>query len=251
MVILCFSSASSTLLSPKLLSFSTSLPKLNRRNPNKIIGYSRKMIKRNGVCRAELSRDAPFAAAIGACMLSSLILPNNVDDDEEDSGSDFADARLTAMAIISFIPYFNWLSWIFAWLDTGKRRYAVYALVYLAPYVRSNMSLSPEESWLPIASIVLGIIHVQIETSIKNGDLEGFQLFGEAANSVSSMIKRKEQSKDHQGSSVQDGQEHGSLPSAIDQLRNEIGQWEVPRKPRKHPEHSNGDWEDDERNKKL
>ncbi|WCJ26617.1 hypothetical protein M5689_008422 [Euphorbia peplus] len=111
------------------------------------------------------------------------------------------------------------------------------------------MSLSPEESWLPIASIVLGIIRVQIERSIKNGDLEGLQLFGEAANSVSAMIKRKEQSKDQQGSS--DGQEHGSLPSAKDQLRNEIGQWEVPRKPRKHPEHSNGDWEDDERNKKL
>jgi len=27
-------------------------------------------------------------------------------------------------------------TWVFAWLDTGKRRYAVYALVYLAPYLR-------------------------------------------------------------------------------------------------------------------
>lgn len=28
------------------------------------------------------------------------------------------------------------------------------------------MSLSPEESWLPVASIVLGIIHVQVITLI-------------------------------------------------------------------------------------
>ncbi|XP_065858492.1 uncharacterized protein [Euphorbia lathyris] len=253
MLIICFSSvsSSSTLISFKPRSFSTSLPKLNHYNgqiPNK-----RKIIKKYGICRAELSRDAPFAAAIGACMLSSLLLPNTSSVDEEDSSSDFADARLTAMAIISFIPYFNWLSWVFAWLDTGKRRYAVYALVYLAPYVRSNMSLSPEESWLPIASIVLGIIHVQIETSIKNGDLEGFRLFGEASNFLSSVIKQKEiHSEDYQGSSSEeDGQEHMNFPSSKDRLKNEIGEWEVPTKPRKHPEHSNGDWEDDDLRKKL
>jgi len=31
---------------------------------------------------------------------------------------------------------FCWQSWVFAWLDTGKRRYAIYSLVYLAPYLR-------------------------------------------------------------------------------------------------------------------
>lgn len=97
-------------------------------------------------------------------------------DDDTDSAFDMADTRLSVMGIISFIPYFNWLvnlfffsflyldfaiitvlhpvvffflilvlfvvffwnyqSWVFAWLDTGKRRYAVYALVYLVPYLR-------------------------------------------------------------------------------------------------------------------
>lgn len=70
----------------------------------------KRVIKNNRVCRAELSRDAPFAAAIGACMLSSVLLPKTSDSGKEgDSGSDFTDARLAAMAIISVIPYFNWL----------------------------------------------------------------------------------------------------------------------------------------------
>lgn len=89
-------------------------------------------------------------------------------------------------------------SWVFAWLDTGKSRYAVYALVYLLPYFRSllfallssscaqlslsddsiafsttsfgqlcssNLSISPEDSWLPITSILLGILHVQVSDS--------------------------------------------------------------------------------------
>ncbi|KAG6788163.1 hypothetical protein POTOM_004218 [Populus tomentosa] len=116
-------------------------------------------------------------------------------DEEAESYSGIAttDTRFAVMGVISFIPYFNWLSWVFAWLDTGKRRYAIYSLVYLAPYLRSNMSLSPEESWLPIASIIFGIVHVQVqylsnlfgylllEASIKNGDVRGFQSFSEAA----------------------------------------------------------------------
>ncbi|KAG6791544.1 hypothetical protein POTOM_000667 [Populus tomentosa] len=149
-----------------------------------------------GKCRAQLSDDTPFAAAMGLCMLSSLLLPNTVTKDEEAesySGIATTDTRFAVMGVISFIPYFNWLSWVFAWLDTGKRRYAIYSLVYLAPYLRSNMSLSPEESWLPIASIIFGIVHVQVqylsnlfgylllEASIKNGDVHGFQSFSEAA----------------------------------------------------------------------
>ncbi|XP_057967425.1 uncharacterized protein LOC131157361 isoform X2 [Malania oleifera] len=115
-----------------------------------------------GTCRAEFSQDAPLAIAIGACMLNSLVFPiPSCPDGDGDSVMDSTDARFAVMGVISFIPYFNWLSWVFAWLDTGKRRYVVYSIVYLAPYLRSNLSLSPEESWLPIASIVFCIIHVQ------------------------------------------------------------------------------------------
>nr|XP_034894979.1 uncharacterized protein LOC118033946 [Populus alba] len=128
-------------------------------------------------------------------MLSSLLLPNTVTKDEEAesySGIATTDTRFAVMGVISFIPYFNWLSWVFAWLDTGKRRYAIYSLVYLAPYLRSNMSLSPEESWLPIASIIFGIVHVQLEASIKNGDVHGFQSFSEAAKFLPSLTKKKD-----------------------------------------------------------
>ncbi|XP_030454278.2 uncharacterized protein LOC115675662 [Syzygium oleosum] len=217
-----------------------------------IKGGSRRRRIGNGTCRAELSPEAPLAAAIGACMLSSLVLPASAGsgggDDEEDDGAAVgsADARFAVMGIVSFIPYFNWLSWVFAWLDTGKRRYAVYALVYLAPYLRSNLSLSPEESWLPIASILLCIVHVQLEASIRNGDIEGFQLFNEAAKLFSSMSGKKD---DHQGFS-ESKRKHMNLPSSDTQARNEIRQWDVPRRSLQDQDHKNGDWDDDERKEK-
>jgi hypothetical protein len=76
------------------------------------------------------------------------------------------------MGIISFIPLFNWLAWVFAWLDTRKQRYLIYAIVYIAPYLRSGISLSPEESWLPIASVLACILHVQLDISASSEGLE-------------------------------------------------------------------------------
>jgi hypothetical protein len=65
----------------------------------------------NRTCRAEFAHDAPFAAAIGACMLSSLVFPvtGEAPDSDGDSGFDLADTRFSVMGIISFVPYFNWL----------------------------------------------------------------------------------------------------------------------------------------------
>lgn len=175
-------------------------------------------------------------------MLSSLVLPvaGARDEDGEDSALDSTDARFGVMGIISFIPYFNWLSWVFAWLDTGNRRYVVYSLVYLVPYIRSNLSLSPEESWLPIASIILCIIHVQLETSIRNGDIQGFRLFSEASKRVSSASRRKDSPKKN---------EKMNLPSADEQSRNKIRGWGVPKEPLHDNEHPNDDWDEDERRK--
>ncbi|TVU16011.1 hypothetical protein EJB05_39557, partial [Eragrostis curvula] len=140
------------------------------------------------VCRADLQPDAPFAAAIGACVLASLALPpprpRGDAEEEDDEGGVFGgtDTRMAVMGIISFLPYFNWLSWIFAWLDSGKRRYLVYAAVYLAPYLRTNLSLSPDESWLPIASIFICILHIQLEAAASSGDIESFKFVERARN---------------------------------------------------------------------
>lgn len=73
------------------------------------------MMRRNGLCcKAVLSQDAPFAVAIGACILNSLVFqtPPTKQDDDQDSDSpviDADDTRFAVMGIISFIPYFNWL----------------------------------------------------------------------------------------------------------------------------------------------
>lgn len=66
------------------------------------------------VCRAHLAEDAPFAIAIGACILNSLVFPirGGPEDGAEGSdggGIDSTDMRFAVMGILSFIPYFNWM----------------------------------------------------------------------------------------------------------------------------------------------
>ncbi|PIN02959.1 hypothetical protein CDL12_24524 [Handroanthus impetiginosus] len=193
---------------------------------------------RDGKCRAEFSADAPVAMAIGACILNSLVFPVTPlpEDMEAESLIDSADARFAVMGVISFIPYFNWMSWVFAWMDTGRRRYVVYALVYLAPYLRSNLSISPEESWLPIVSIILCIAHIQLEASITNGDIQGFQVFNEAIKRLSSMKKNEQR---------EERTDFHNLPSAHEHYRNEIRDWAAQNKPQNDHEILS---EDDESN---
>ncbi|XP_009588540.1 uncharacterized protein LOC107820761 [Nicotiana tabacum] len=196
---------------------------------------------RNGTCRAEFANDAPIAVAIGACIFSSLVFPTTyTEDDDGDSVIDSADARFAVMGIISFIPYFNWMSWVFAWLDTGKQRYAVYALVYLAPYLRTNLSLSPEDSWLPIASILLCIFHIQLEVSIKNGDFQALNKFTGTGEELSSVSRKKDDSI----SEEEETNDHKNLPSAQEESRDEIRRWEISRRPSGNPEDLNEDEED-------
>ncbi|RZC76075.1 hypothetical protein C5167_001088 [Papaver somniferum] len=257
-------------------------PKLNNNNQRR-----RKSFR----CRANFSVDAPFAIVIGASILNSLVfpipnVPNEEDDEEEeDSTITNTDSRFAVMGIISFVPYFNWLIWVFALLDTGDRRYAVYSIVYLAPYIsgigqqnyllelvvlgevrdgaccgigvgcgglgggrgvggdpggsgglggclRTNLSLSTDESWLPIASIILCIIHIQLEASIRNGDLQGFQLF-------SGLAKKKGVHLKGRATNPKKGKikENIKLPSAQNRLRDEVQGWgEVFEKPLDDPE---------------
>ncbi|KAK9668443.1 hypothetical protein RND81_13G061100 [Saponaria officinalis] len=189
------------------------------------------------ICRAELLHEAPFSIAIGASILNTLLFtPSHpVDVDAEDASTD---ARLAVMSIISFIPFFNWLSWVFALMDTGHPRYAVYALVYLAPYLRTNLSLSPDDSWLPISSIFLCVLHIQLEASITSGDLESFNFFNEIGKRLGFINLKKDirpnsLRKKHQQETKPN---HMNLPSSDEKRK-----WKVPIKPSEDVEHVNED----------
>ncbi|XP_061351118.1 uncharacterized protein LOC133296188 [Gastrolobium bilobum] len=202
-------------------------------------------------CRAVFSDDAPFAAAIGACMLTSLVFPVSVPPENEDAESavNSTDARFAVMGIVSFIPYFNWLSWVFAWLDTGKRRYAVYSLVYLAPYLRSNLSISPEESWLPIASILFCIVHIQLEASIRNGDIQGFQVFRNVTDRLSSTTKKGRLNQHQEMSKEESKKDNKNLPTAQEQSR-DIGGWDDSERPSQYRQRLNEDIDDDSKERR-
>ncbi|XP_058778389.1 uncharacterized protein LOC131652528 [Vicia villosa] len=201
---------------------------------------------RKSSCKAVFSDDAPFAAAIGACMLTSLVFPIPVaTEEDEESAITSTDTRLAVMGIMSFIPYFNWLSWIFAWIDTGNRRYAIYSLVYLAPYIKSNLSISPEESWLPIASILFCIVHIQLEASIKNGDIQGFQLFKNVMDQQSSSTRNEGRLSRNQEMSKGSKNEKKNLPSAEEQSR-DIGGWEDSQGPLEYKQRLNDSIDDDD-----
>lgn len=66
---------------------------------------------KKGNCSAALADDAPFALAIGASILSTLVLPVGQEQEENKENSLFGpdDVRSGAMQIIGFIPLFNWL----------------------------------------------------------------------------------------------------------------------------------------------
>ncbi|KAL6556238.1 hypothetical protein OROGR_005526 [Orobanche gracilis] len=204
---------------------------------------------RDGKCRAEFSADAPVAMAIGACLLNSLVFPPTPsrEDLAAESLIDSSDARFAVMGVISFIPYFNWMSWVFAWLDTGKRRYAVYAIVYLAPYLRSNLSLSPEESWLPIASILLCILHIQLEASIKDGDVQGFQVLNQAAKLLSSIMQKK---NTKEFDAKEGEKDFYNMLSEGEGYSNEVQDWTTGKSFKDHEE-LNDDKEDNENAKRL
>ncbi|KAH0466027.1 hypothetical protein IEQ34_006130 [Dendrobium chrysotoxum] len=194
---------------------------LNRRKLKRIGNQGGRRGK--NLCRAELVHDAPFAAAIVSCVLTSLVAPiHSTDSEDEDEGGaiDSTDARFAVMGIIGFIPYFNWLSWVFAWLDTSRPRYLVYSIVYLAPYLRTNLSLSLDESWLPITSILVCIIHIQLEASIRNGDLEGFAFFNKASKSISPFIEKDDSVNSHDKSSEGRSKKHAGLPPSAEEPRN-------------------------------
>ncbi|WOL05677.1 hypothetical protein Cni_G14406 [Canna indica] len=229
------SSSSALFLSSPVSSFRAWDRKAEKRIWKQLQKIRYKGNRRNsGVCRAELVHDAPFAAAIGACVLSSLVFPisaSEAEHEDTDGPIDATDARFAVMGIISFIPYFNWLSWVFAWMDSGRQRYLVYAIVYLAPYLRTNLSLSPEDSWLPIASILVCILHIQLEVSIKNGDVKGIQFFNEASNLLSTMIRNREMESDipHESSHKERSKRNMELPSSHG-LRDKVREWGIPRK---------------------
>lgn len=52
-------------------------------------------------------------------------------------------------------------------------------------FIRSNLSLSPEESWLPIASILFCIVHIQVQASLWSITLFFFPLL---VRSISSAV---------------------------------------------------------------
>ncbi|XP_028798710.1 uncharacterized protein LOC114754132 isoform X2 [Neltuma alba] len=182
-------------------------------------------IGKNTTCRAHLVDDGPFSVAIGACMLTSLLFPVSDGQQEEDGDS--------------------------AIDGTDTRRYAVYALVYLAPYLRSNLSLSPEESWLPIASIIFCIIHIQLEASIRNGDIQGFQIFREVSNQISSAKRKKDHLNQKEEMSQGSKKENRNLPPVQEQSR-DIGDWEDPQRSTSFHQKTTNDnlLEDDDDNSK-
>nr|VDD61763.1 unnamed protein product [Brassica oleracea] len=174
---------------PRILSPSLPLAYYPLQNPNNKLSSEAKA--KRLICRADISQDAPLASAIGACILSSFVFPvaKRVED-EENSAIVSTETNYCALVV-------DEQSWVFAWLDTRKTRYAVYAFVYLLPYLSSNLSISPEESWLPITSIVLGIIHVQLEASIANGDVQ--TLVKDTSQNFSSKKKLHFDSKEKDG----------------------------------------------------
>ncbi|QHO11171.1 hypothetical protein HN51_068997 [Arachis hypogaea] len=108
---------------------------------------------------------------------------------------------------------------------------------------KSNLSISPEDSLLPIASILFCIVHIQLEASIRNGDIQGFQLFRNVTDQFSS---KKGHLNHHQEISKQGmAKDNKNLPSTQDHLR-DIGDWKDTQRPLQSHQPLSEDLNDDE-----
>ncbi|CAD6259864.1 unnamed protein product [Miscanthus lutarioriparius] len=110
---------------------------------------------------------------------------------------------MAVMGIISFLPYFNWLnsqkltvSVCDYWLSYQSNGYAEGEL-FCSAFHGTNLSLSPDESWLPIASIFSAFYIfrsvVELEAGIRSGDIESFKFIERAWKLISpSAAKEKD-----------------------------------------------------------
>ncbi|KAK9828117.1 hypothetical protein WJX81_006542 [Elliptochloris bilobata] len=83
---------------------------------------------------------------------------DSVEELEELEGEE---VKWGVMTVISFIPLFNWLAWVFAAFDDPQRArlYYLFAAVYAVPSLRNGFTLDS----FSIACLLLGIVHVQVE----------------------------------------------------------------------------------------
>jgi len=70
------------------------------------------------------------------------------------------------MAILSVMPGLNWAPWALAAVDADRARdrYALYAGLYVAPWLLSSgLGVSSGLSWVAFATVLVGVAHVQVE----------------------------------------------------------------------------------------
>ncbi|GJP35775.1 hypothetical protein CLOM_g20302 [Closterium sp. NIES-68] len=154
------------------------------------------------VCQVSLVDDGPFVAAIATSIALSaapLVLPSlpllsgragKEDDDdaaaaaaaallaagvgvgdgkggaegeEAEGGMSLGELRAGVMTVVSLIPFFNWLCWVLAWIDSRDVKYILFAAVYAAPYARGGLTLAMDGHWLPLFSIAACALHVQVD----------------------------------------------------------------------------------------
>lgn len=80
---------------------------------------------------------------------------NNVDDE------DAIGVKWGVMTLLSFLPLFNWLAWIFAAFEDKDRAsfYYILAILYGAPQLNAGF----QQNWFSVATLLAGILHVQAE----------------------------------------------------------------------------------------
>ncbi|KAH7430134.1 hypothetical protein KP509_09G085200 [Ceratopteris richardii] len=142
-------------------------PRMSRFSGSNVLGVavmkreSLKLTKTNIqkiICRSDLLDNAPFLIAIAASIIISLVAEGNEGEHgtEKQVRNDFA-------TLISVIPLFNWLAWLYLFLDTRDVRHLMFASVYIAPYIKTGFSLSPGETFLLTLGYVTCVYHIQLE----------------------------------------------------------------------------------------
>lgn len=82
---------------------------------------------------------------------------------ESEGAFSLGELRAGVMTVMSLLPFFNWMCWVLAWVDSRDVKYLFFAAVYAAPYARGGLSLAVDGNWLPLFGIAACALHVQID----------------------------------------------------------------------------------------
>lgn len=183
---------------------------------------------------ASLATGVGILAALGWSAIPVIPSPKGNDPSSKAvSEEDAEGVKWGLMSVISCLPIFNWLAWIFAGFEDEERATFYYALATL--YAIPQVSAGFQPNWFSIATLIAGVAHVQVERIADERGVAhkfNFQLQGDLGDKPAQASKMIGDSARSFAEAIQSSNQQGGKDAAAvaeeedDGIMDELQQWD-------------------------